>query len=66
MRVSKADGSQTIDLHRDTLIAAGIEPVPIYEAQASGRTGARPGLEATLARIRRSQCPVLSLPRERH
>ena len=26
MRVSKADGSQTLDLQRDALLAAGIEP----------------------------------------
>jgi hypothetical protein len=26
MRVSKADGSQTLDLQRDALVAAGVEP----------------------------------------
>jgi DNA invertase Pin-like site-specific DNA recombinase len=26
MRVSKADGSQVLDLQRDALIAAGVEP----------------------------------------
>src|SRR4051794_6945298 len=26
MRVSKADGSQTLDLQRDALLAAGVEP----------------------------------------
>lgn len=32
MRVSKADGSQTIDLQRDALIAAGVDPAYLYEA----------------------------------
>ncbi|MFZ1491943.1 MAG: recombinase family protein, partial [Candidatus Competibacter denitrificans] len=36
MRVSKADGSQATDLQRDALIAAGIEPIHLYEDQASG------------------------------
>jgi acetyl esterase/lipase len=31
MRVSKADGSQTLDLQRDALLAAGIEPGHLYE-----------------------------------
>ncbi len=46
MRVSKADGSQTLDLQRDALLAAGVEAVHIYEDRASGRTEDRPGLEA--------------------
>ena len=52
MRVSKSDGSQTIDLQRDALIAAGVDPTHIYEDRASGRLDARPGLEATLKAIR--------------
>ncbi len=59
MRVSKADGSQTTDLQRDALIAAGIESVHIYEDQASGRTGARPGLEATLKALRQGDILVV-------
>ena len=31
MRVSKADGSQTLDLQRDALLAAGVEPGHLYE-----------------------------------
>lgn len=31
MRVSKADGSQATDLQRDALIAAGVDPVHLYE-----------------------------------
>ena len=52
MRVSKSDGSQTIDLQRDALIAAGVDPAQIYEDRASGRLDARPGREATLKALR--------------
>ena len=31
MRVSKADGSQTTDLQRDALLAAGVDPEVLYE-----------------------------------
>jgi hypothetical protein len=30
MRISKADGSQTLDLQRDALLAAGVEPGHLY------------------------------------
>jgi hypothetical protein len=40
-------GSQTIDLQRDALIAAAVDPAEIYEDRASGRLDARPGLDAT-------------------
>jgi DNA invertase Pin-like site-specific DNA recombinase len=52
MRVSKSDGSQTVDLQRYALIAAGVDPTQIYEDRASGRLDARPGLEATLKALR--------------
>ncbi len=45
MRVSKADGSQATDLQRDVLIAAGVDPVHLYEDQASGMREDRPGLD---------------------
>ena len=48
MRVSKADGSQTLDLQKDALINAGITPDRIYEDLASGRLDDRPGLNACL------------------
>src|SRR5215468_10960262 len=48
MRVSKSDGSQTLDLQRDALLAAGVAPERLYEDHASGRQDARPGLTACL------------------
>ena len=46
MRVSKSDGSQTLDLQRDALVAAGVAPARLYEDFASGRHDSRPGLQA--------------------
>lgn len=43
MRVSKIDGSQTTDLQRDGLLAAGVSPVHLYEDHASGKIEDRPG-----------------------
>jgi DNA invertase Pin-like site-specific DNA recombinase len=48
VRVSKNDGSQTLEPQRDILIAAGVDPVRIYEDLASGRKDDRPGLNACL------------------
>jgi DNA invertase Pin-like site-specific DNA recombinase len=48
MRVSKSDGSQTLDLQRDALLAAGVAPERLYEDHASGRQDERPGLIACL------------------
>ena len=44
MRVSKADGSQLLDLQRDALLAAGVAEERPYEDRASGRRDDRPGL----------------------
>ncbi|MGA2083318.1 MAG: recombinase family protein [Holophaga sp.] len=52
MRVSKADGSQVLDLQRDALLAAGINADHIYEDMASGRKDERPGLSAALKALR--------------
>jgi len=46
MRVSKADGSQVLDLQRDALLGAGIPGDRLYEDHASGKRDDRPGLEA--------------------
>ena len=48
MRVSKSDGSQTLDLQRDALLAAGVAAERLYEDRASGRQDDRPGLTACL------------------
>lgn len=49
-RVSKADGSQVLDLQRDALTAAGAER--IYEERASGKRDERPGLTNCLMALR--------------
>jgi DNA invertase Pin-like site-specific DNA recombinase len=43
MRVSKADGSQVLDLQRDALLAAGVKPSRLYQDHASGKKDDRPG-----------------------
>lgn len=52
MRVSKADGSQTTDLQRDALLAAGVENDALYEERASGAKDDRPQLAACLKALR--------------
>ncbi len=51
-RVSKADGSQVLDLQKDALIAAGVSPETIYSDMASGKRDDRPGLAAALKSAR--------------
>ena len=48
VRVSKSDGSQVLDLQRDALLEAGVDPNRIYEDLASGRRDDRPGLASCL------------------
>lgn len=48
MRVSKADGSQTLDLQKDALIKAGIDDTRIYQDLDTGRNDHRSGLIACL------------------
>ena len=52
MRVSKADGSQTLDLQQDALDAAGVPERNIYSDMASGKRDDRPGLESCLKALR--------------
>lgn len=44
MRVSKADGSQVLDMQKDALLSAGVSPDRMYEDLASGKFNDRPGL----------------------
>lgn len=46
MRVSKNDGSQTLDLQRDALIASGVDENRLYHDYVSSKKDSRPGLEA--------------------
>src|SRR5271169_6842562 len=59
MRLSKADGSQVLDLQRDALIAAGVERSHLYEDQASGKKDDRPGLVACLKALRQGDTLIV-------
>lgn len=49
MRISKADGSQTLNLQKDALLAAGVEEERIYSDMQSGsRHDNRAGLQSCL------------------
>ncbi|WP_208354632.1 recombinase family protein [Pseudaestuariivita rosea] len=58
-RVSKADGSQSLDLQKDALIAAGVEEDQIYSDRASGKKDERPGLDACLKALRNGDVLVI-------
>jgi len=59
MRVSKADGSQVLDLQRDTLVAAGVTERHLYSDMASGKKDDRPGLAACLQSLREGDTLVV-------
>jgi DNA invertase Pin-like site-specific DNA recombinase len=59
MRVSKADGSQSTDLQRDALLAAGTDPEALYEDKASGKKDDRPQLAACLKALRHGDTLVV-------
>jgi hypothetical protein len=48
MRVSKADGSQVLDVQRDARLAAGVNERHLYSDTASGKQDDRPGFTACL------------------
>ena len=50
-RISKADGSQSLDLQRDALREAGVSDDAIYKDQASGQREDRPVLAGQGASI---------------
>lgn len=59
VRVSKDDGSQTLDLQKDALLAAGVLSESIYEDYVSGKHADRPGLNACLKVLRTSDTLVI-------
>lgn len=52
VRVSKNDGSQTLDLQKDALLKEGVQSEHIYEDLASGKNDNRPGLTSCLKALR--------------
>jgi DNA invertase Pin-like site-specific DNA recombinase len=58
-RVSKADGSQSTDLQRDALLAAGVPEAHIYQDSASGKNEDRPGLSHCLKALRQNDTLVI-------
>lgn len=59
MRVSKTDGSQTSNLQRDALLAAGIDTDSLYEDRASGTKDDRPQLAACIKALRHGDTVVV-------
>ena len=59
MRVSKADGSQSLDLQRDALLRAGVTPDAIYDDLASGKLAERPGLANCMRALRKGDVLVV-------
>ena len=62
-RVSKADGSQSLDLQRDALQAAGVDAGHVYHDFASGVRDDRPGLDSCLRALRTGDVLVVWKPR---
>ncbi len=58
-RISKADGSQNLDLQHDALVAAGVDEDQIYKDKMSGRHDGRPGLDACLKSLREGDTLVV-------
>ena len=52
-RISKADGSQSLDLQRDALLAEGVDALGhVYHDCASGFRDDRPGLDSYVRALR--------------
>ena len=58
-RVSKTDGSQSLDLHRDALRAGVDDAVNVYYDLASGVRDDRPGLDSCLRTLRKDDVLVV-------
>ena len=59
VRVSKADGSQVVDLQKDALLALGIDEHNIYSDFASGKLDGRPNLQDCLKALRKEDTLVV-------
>lgn len=59
MRVSKADGSQILDLQRDALLSAGVHFDHLYEDFASGKNDDRQGLASCLKALRKGDTLIV-------
>ena len=58
-RVSRADGTQLLELRRDALVGSGVAEGRVYEDRTSGRHDHRPGLEACLNLLQRGNTFVV-------
>ena len=58
-RVSKTDGSQSLDLQRDALRAAGVDAANLRHDFASGVRNDRPGLDSYLRALRKGDVLVV-------
>ena len=58
-RISKADGSQVLDLQKDALLKAGVSSSNIYQDEVSGKKDQRLGLQACLKALRKGDCIVV-------
>ena len=58
-RVSKADGSQSLDPQRDALRAEDVDAVNVYHDFASGVRDDRPGLDSCLRALRKGDVLVV-------
>jgi len=66
-RVSKADGSQVLDLQRDALLDAGVSAEHLYEDKASGKNEDRPALTRMVKKLTRLHtCSISAVPRAVH
>src|SRR3546814_8789398 len=66
-RVSKADGSQSLDLQHDALRAAGVEPGNLYDDRASGSRDDRSEEHTSeLQSLMRNTYAVFCLKQKKH
>ena len=59
MRVSSEGERQVVDLQRDALVSAGVDPRHLFEDHTSGAKQDRPGLKKALAYLKPSDCLVV-------